>query len=111
MNGALQMPQLVVMSGVDLQYVGMATARDIQGMLVLLNTDDSRFAAAADAHGIERSAVLEGLGAQIGCASGGSSSRNSASHLHNRIQFRTTMRYCCKAFGTYQIIDKFFICP
>ncbi len=87
------MPQLVVMSGIDLQYVGVATARDIQSVLVLLNTHDSRFAAAADAHCIESSAVLEGLDAQIGCTSGGSSSSNPTPHLHNRIHFHTKFRF------------------
>ncbi len=46
------------MSDVNLENVGVAAACDVKGVFVLLNVDKSGFAAAA-AHGVENSAVLE----------------------------------------------------
>jgi hypothetical protein len=81
------------MSGIDLQYVGVATARDVQGVFVLLNVHHSWFAAAAGAHCIECSAVLESFDAQIGCASSGSSGSDPTPNLHHQNHFRTKIWY------------------
>ena len=37
------MTELVIVRGINLQYVRVATARDVQGVLVLFNADKSSF--------------------------------------------------------------------
>ena len=75
------MTKLVVVSGIDLQYVGVAATCDVQGVLVLLNMHDSWIAAAAAAHGVKGGAVLESQGAEVGCTGSRRCSRDPASYL------------------------------
>jgi hypothetical protein len=76
------MTKLVVVGGVDLQYVGVAATRNVQGVLVLLDAHDGWItAAAAAAHGVKGGAVLESQDAEVGCTCSRRCSRDPASYL------------------------------